>query len=93
MIKLPYARADFGLMMREKCFYVDRTNYLEQLEVYAPVYTMFLRPRRFGKSLWISLLEHYYDVNKAAEFPTFIWRFTHWTQSNTVSQSISDFTV
>ncbi|MEY4934822.1 MAG: hypothetical protein RIS64_1181 [Bacteroidota bacterium] len=68
MIKLPYARADFGPMMREKCFYVDRTNYLEQLEVYAPVYTMFLRPRRFGKSLWISLLEHYYDVNKAAEF-------------------------
>jgi hypothetical protein len=69
MIKLPYARADFGPMRREKCFYVDRTSYLEQLEVYAPVYTMFLRPRRFGKSLWISLLEHYYDVNKAAEFP------------------------
>jgi hypothetical protein len=68
MIKLPYARADFGPMMREKCFYVDRTRFLEQLEVHAPVYTMFLRPRRFGKSLWISLLEHYYDVNKAAEF-------------------------
>ncbi|MEO0044593.1 MAG: hypothetical protein RL329_4041 [Bacteroidota bacterium] len=68
MIKLPYARADFGPMMREKCYYVDRTRFLEQLEVHAPVYTMFLRPRRFGKSLWISLLEHYYDVNKAAEF-------------------------
>jgi Predicted AAA-ATPase len=68
MIKLPYARADFGPMMREKCYYVDRTAYLEQLEVYAPVYTMFLRPRRFGKSLWISILEHYYDVNKAADF-------------------------
>jgi Predicted AAA-ATPase len=68
MIKLPYARADFGPMRREKCFYVDRTAYLEQLEVYAPVYTMFLRPRRFGKSLWISILEHYYDVNKVADF-------------------------
>jgi hypothetical protein len=68
MIKLPYARADFGPMMREKCYYVDRTAYLEQLEVYAPVYTMFLRPRRFGKSLWISILEHYYDVNKATDF-------------------------
>jgi hypothetical protein len=55
MIKLPYARADFGPMRHEKCFYVDRTSYLEQLEVYAPVYTMFLRPRRFGKSLWISI--------------------------------------
>jgi hypothetical protein len=68
MIKLPYARADFGPMMREKCYYVDRTRFLDQLEVHAPVYTMFLRPRRFGKSLWISLLEHYYDVNKAADF-------------------------
>ncbi|MEO0044228.1 MAG: hypothetical protein RL329_3676 [Bacteroidota bacterium] len=68
MIKLPYARADFGPMMHEKCYYVDRTPYIEQLEVYAPVYTMFLRPRRFGKSLWISILHHYYDVNKAADF-------------------------
>ena len=68
MIKLPYARADFGPMRREKCYYVDRTRFLEQLEVYAPVYTMFLRPRRFGKSLWISLLEHYYDLHKAADF-------------------------
>jgi hypothetical protein len=68
MINLPYGRADFGPMRREKCFYIDRTSFLEQLEVYAPVYTMFLRPRRFGKSLWISILEHYYDVNKAADF-------------------------
>jgi Predicted AAA-ATPase len=68
MIKLPYARADFGPMRHEKCYYVDRTAYIEQLEVYAPVYTMFLRPRRFGKSLWISILEHYYDVNKSADF-------------------------
>jgi hypothetical protein len=68
MIKLPYARADFGEMMREQCFYVDRTAFIERLEVHAPVYTMLLRPRRFGKSLWISILEHYYDVNQTAYF-------------------------
>jgi hypothetical protein len=68
MIKLPYARADFGAMMHDQCYYVDRTPFLEQFETYAPVYTMFLRPRRFGKSLWISILEHYYDVNQASEF-------------------------
>ncbi|MEY4934469.1 MAG: hypothetical protein RIS64_828 [Bacteroidota bacterium] len=68
MIKLPYARADFAPMRREKCYYVDRTSFLEQLEVYAPVYLMFLRPRRFGKSLWISILEQYYDMNKKADF-------------------------
>jgi Predicted AAA-ATPase/PD-(D/E)XK nuclease superfamily len=68
MINLPYGRADFGPMRREKCFYIDRTSFLGALEVYAPVYTMFLRPRRFGKSLWISILEHYYDLNKASDF-------------------------
>jgi hypothetical protein len=55
-------------MRRDKCYYIDRTPFIEQLEVYAPVYAMYLRPRRFGKSLWISILEHYYDVNKVADF-------------------------
>jgi Predicted AAA-ATPase/PD-(D/E)XK nuclease superfamily len=68
MLKIPYGRADFGAIRREHCFYIDRTNYIEQLEAYAPVYTMFLRPRRFGKSLFISILEHYYDFQKANDF-------------------------
>ncbi|MEN9611868.1 MAG: hypothetical protein RLZZ628_2682 [Bacteroidota bacterium] len=68
MLKIPYGRADFGAMRRDNCFYMDRTNYIEQLETYAPVYTMFLRPRRFGKSLFISILEHYYDFQKANDF-------------------------
>jgi hypothetical protein len=69
MINIPYARADFAAMMRDKCFYIDRTSFIEQLEKYAPVYAMFLRPRRFGKSLFISILEHYYDIQKASDFP------------------------
>jgi Predicted AAA-ATPase len=68
MLKIPYGRADFEAMRLDNCFYMDRTNYIEQLETYAAVYTMFLRPRRFGKSLFISLLEHYYDSQKTGDF-------------------------
>jgi hypothetical protein len=69
MLKIPYGIADYERIQREKYFYLDRTQYIEQLETYGSSYTMFLRPRRFGKSLVISMLENYYDVNKAADFP------------------------
>ncbi len=32
MLKIPYGRADFGAMRQDNCFYIDRTNYIEQLE-------------------------------------------------------------
>ncbi|MEN9610322.1 MAG: hypothetical protein RLZZ628_1136 [Bacteroidota bacterium] len=69
MLKIPYALADYARLRHEQFFYVDRTNYIEQLETYGTSYAMFLRPRRFGKSLIISMLAHYYDVSKAADFP------------------------
>ncbi|MEO0042034.1 MAG: hypothetical protein RL329_1482 [Bacteroidota bacterium] len=68
MINIPYALAHFESLRRDQCFYVDRTPFIEALELHGMRYTMFLRPRRFGKSLWISILEHYYDVNKASNF-------------------------
>jgi Predicted AAA-ATPase/PD-(D/E)XK nuclease superfamily len=68
MLKIPYALADYARLRREQFFYVDRTHYIEQLETYGTSYAMFLRPRRFGKSLIISILAHYYDVSKAADF-------------------------
>ncbi|MEN9609649.1 MAG: hypothetical protein RLZZ628_463, partial [Bacteroidota bacterium] len=69
MLKIPYGLADYRALRTEQCFYIDRTPYIELLEKYGSRYTMFLRPRRFGKSLFISLLEHYYDVQKAGDFP------------------------
>ena len=51
-ITIPYAVADFAEMRERGFYYVDKTNYIPGLEDYkAPV---FLRPRRFGKSLLIS---------------------------------------
>jgi Predicted AAA-ATPase/PD-(D/E)XK nuclease superfamily len=68
MLKIPYALADFNRLRADNCFFVDRTNYIEALEIYGARYSMFLRPRRFGKSLIISILAHYYDMSKVADF-------------------------
>ena len=66
-LKIPYGISNFGLLREKQYLYVDKTRYIEVLENYPP-YQFFIRPRRFGKSLFISLLEHYYDINKAADF-------------------------
>ena len=65
-ITIPYAVADFVEMRERGFYYVDKTNYIPRLEDYkAPV---FLRPRRFGKSLLISMLASYYDRTKENRF-------------------------
>ena len=66
-MKFPYALNDFGTLIREGYFYQDRTDRLPQLED-AGRQLIFIRPRRFGKSLLLSMLEHYYDLNRADQF-------------------------
>lgn len=62
-ITIPYAVADFVDLRERGYYYVDKTDFIPSLEDYnAPV---FLRPRRFGKSLLISTLACYYDRTKA----------------------------
>ena len=68
-MKFPYALNDFGTLIREGYFYQDRTDRIPQLED-AGRQLIFIRPRRFGKSLLLSMLEHYYDVNRADQFNT-----------------------
>ncbi|MCB1777738.1 MAG: AAA family ATPase, partial [Candidatus Competibacteraceae bacterium] len=68
-MKFPYAINDFGTVIREGYFYQDRTDRIPQLEE-AGRQLIFIRPRRFGKSLLLSMLEHYYDVNRADQFET-----------------------
>lgn len=65
-ITVPYAVADFEDLRERGFYYVDKTDYIPGLEDYnAPV---FLRPRRFGKSLLISMLASYYDRTKVNRF-------------------------
>ncbi|GHT54112.1 hypothetical protein AGMMS49982_18270 [Bacteroidia bacterium] len=66
--RLPYGTSNFGKLITENYAYVDKTRFVEQLENEANPYQFFIRPRKFGKSLFFSLLEHYYDLNRAANF-------------------------
>jgi hypothetical protein len=66
-MKFPYGIADFYKLITEDYFYVDRTNRIPRIED-AGAQLLFLRPRRFGKSLLLSTLENYYDLAKADEF-------------------------
>lgn len=65
--RIPYGVADYGRLRRENAYYVDKTYYIPKLEA-APFYLFCIRPRRFGKSLWLSVLQHYYDVNQSDNF-------------------------
>lgn len=63
-----YAQADFATLIREKKLYIDRTAYIRQIENESNTNLLFVRPRRFGKSLWISILMYYYDVQYKERF-------------------------
>ena len=68
MIKFPYGLCDFYRIQTENYFYVDRTKHIRVIEEDFSDQLIFLRPRRFGKSLLLSMLENYYDIAKASEF-------------------------
>jgi len=63
----PYGLSDFEKLRQDGYWYLDRTDRLPALEA-AGNQLIFLRPRRFGKSLLLSMLEHYYDLNSAEQF-------------------------
>jgi len=67
MLRFPYGFSDFYLLRTENFFYVDRTSHIRLIEEIG-YQLLFLRPRRFGKSLLLSMLENYYDVAKTEEF-------------------------
>ena len=63
---IPYGYAFFKGIRREGCLYIDKTRFLHALEQVR--FAFFIRPRRFGKSCWLSLLSSYYDRTEAADF-------------------------
>ena len=65
---IPYGMADFSAIRREGYLYVDKTRFIRDLENDRHVF--LLRPRRFGKSCWVSILEHYYDRTRKGNFET-----------------------
>jgi len=59
-VKFPYGVSDFSIIASNGYAYVDRTQFIEHLDELNTRYHSFLRPRRFGKSLALSVMEHYY---------------------------------
>ena len=53
-IKIPYGESDFKTLREENNIYVDKTMYIEKLENYKK--SIYVRPRRFGKSLFTSII-------------------------------------
>ncbi|MDM8551015.1 AAA family ATPase [Desulfobacterales bacterium HSG2] len=68
MKKLPYAIANFMTIREENYLYIDRTSHIRTLENMSGKSFLFVRPRRFGKSLWLNVLNRYYDLALADRF-------------------------
>ncbi len=62
MIKIAYGESNFKSLIEDGCYYQDRTHYIPVLESYGQKRFIYLRPRRFGKSLLLSTLNYYYGL-------------------------------
>ena len=68
MRRLPLGISNYENIVKENRVYVDKTKYIEELEDFSNKTIMFLRPRKFGKTLFTSTLECYYDKNRKDRF-------------------------
>ena len=65
--RIPYGASDFIGFIDQNCYYVDKTMYLPTLED-CPNNLFFIRPRRLGKSVFLSMLHAYYDCRTKDKF-------------------------
>jgi hypothetical protein len=68
--QIPYGVADFDKFRKKNYYYVDKTRYIRDIEKKGD-YLFFIRPRRFGKSLFLGILEAYYDIALKDRFDYF----------------------
>lgn len=68
-MKLPYGLSNFAIVIKNNYAYIDKTPFIRTLEDEGR-HHILLRPRRFGKSLFLSMLQYYYDSNSAPDFNT-----------------------
>ena len=64
---VPYGVADFAMVIEQNLYYVDKTMFIPELEK-QPRNLFFIRPRRFGKSIFLSMLYSYYDCAQSHKF-------------------------
>ena len=68
MRKIPYGQINFETIIKNNYLYVDKTKYIEKLENLDETSLFYLRPGRFGKSLFTNMLDYYYAIDKAEKF-------------------------
>lgn len=68
MINIPYGISDLETIISKGYFYQDRTDFISKLEKWGSPYLIFLRPRRFGKSLFVNTLQSYYGIDYKEKF-------------------------
>lgn len=66
MLQIAYGEANFENLRKDKYLFIDKTKFISAMEKVKKFF--FIRPRRFGKSLWISVLMDYYDINGKEKF-------------------------
>ncbi len=79
--KIPYGKSDFETINEDNKYYVDKTSFIPEIE--KTDFVFFIRPRRFGKSLFLSMLHSYYDIRRAENFEKFYkgtWIFDNQTK-------------
>ena len=91
---IPYGISDFNRMRNENFYFVDKTMYLPLIEE-MPSYLFLIRPRRFGKSLFLSMMHTYYDILQKDNFDKYfgdLWIGSHPTeQRNSFQVLFFDF--
>ena len=65
--QIPYGVSDFRSVIEQNLYYVDKSMYIEELEKQSRT-LIFIRPRRFGKSLFLNMMRLYYDKATAGDF-------------------------
>ena len=65
--RIPYGISDFQRLLEDDYYYVDKTRFIEEIEK-SPSFLFLIRPRRFGKSLFLNMLKLYYDINTRDQF-------------------------
>lgn len=91
---IPYRISDFNRMRNENFYFVDKTMYLPLIEK-MPSYLSLIRPRRFSKSLFLSMMRTYYDILQRDNFDKYsgdLWIGSHPTdQRNRFQVLFFDF--
>ncbi|MBN8546761.1 MAG: AAA family ATPase [Ignavibacteria bacterium] len=91
--QIPSKSSNFYDLIDKDAYYIDKTVFIEKLEQLSDKYLFFLRPRRFGKSLLISTLEHYYGIQYNDQFDKLFGNYYIGQKGNTTPLKNSFYTL